>query len=151
MMELKSSEIKSVAINSVFRVWAAQAACSSWCSGEEEELVKEEKGVLTMMHCFDHTKIYVKAGDSKNEVVAFRHMKYMPLNGPSKGNEDKGRNMYVCGFSLVAWLDLSLASSSNHHQKFGMIIGGNNHERRREEVLSWGTRIEELLECTLKI
>ena len=39
--------------------------------GEEETLSMKEKCVLAVMRCFDREKIYVKAGDEGNDVVAF--------------------------------------------------------------------------------
>lgn len=39
---------------------------------EEEEVKEKEKGVPAVMRCFDRAKIFVKAGDGGNGVVAFR-------------------------------------------------------------------------------
>jgi GTP-binding protein len=45
---------------------------------------------------FDEARIYVKAGDGGNGVVAFRREAHVPRGGPSGGNGGKGGDVYLC-------------------------------------------------------
>jgi GTP-binding protein len=44
---------------------------------------------------FDEAKIYIKAGDGGNGVVAFRREAHVPRGGPSGGNGGRGADVYL--------------------------------------------------------
>src|SRR5437667_3045534 len=43
---------------------------------------------------YDHTKIYVKAGDGGNGSSHFRHEKFAPRGGPDGGDGGRGGSVY---------------------------------------------------------
>lgn len=44
---------------------------------------------------YDHTKIYVKAGDGGNGSIHFRHEKFAPRGGPDGGDGGRGGSVYM--------------------------------------------------------
>lgn len=95
--------------------------------GEEEEEVKEkEKGVPAVMRCFDRAKIYIKAGDGGNGVVAFRREKYVPMGGPSGGDGGRGGNVYV-------EVDDSLNSLLHFRQTIHFRAGRGQHGQGKKQ------------------
>ncbi len=75
----------------------------------------------------DEAKIFVKAGDGGNGVVAFRREKFVPRGGPSGGNGGKGGDVY-----LVASPNHNTLAGFNHKVHFkaerGAHGGGSNKQ-----------------------
>jgi GTP-binding protein len=62
---------------------------------------------------FDEARIYVRAGDGGNGIVAFRREKFVPFGGPSGGNGGKGGNVI-----LVADRNLNTLSAFKKRSQF---------------------------------
>ncbi|KAK6913802.1 GTP binding domain [Dillenia turbinata] len=91
-----------------------------------EEGEEKEKGVPAIMRCFDRAKIYVKAGDGGNGVVAFRREKYVPLGGPSGGDGGRGGHVYV---EVDGSMNSLLPFRKNIHFRAGR--GGHGQGRKQ--------------------
>ncbi|KAG0501104.1 hypothetical protein HPP92_001176 [Vanilla planifolia] len=85
-----------------------------------------KKGVPAIMRCFDRAKIYVKAGDGGNGVVAFRRERYVPYGGPSGGDGGRGGDVYV---EADGSMNSLLSFRKNIHFRAGS--GGHGHGRNQ--------------------
>ncbi|XP_009770676.1 GTP-binding protein OBGC, chloroplastic [Nicotiana sylvestris] len=94
--------------------------------GEGSDIKEKEKGVPAVMRCFDRAKIFVKAGDGGNGVVAFRREKFVPLGGPSGGDGGRGGNVYV---EVDGSMNSLLPFRKSVHLKAGR--GGHGHGKKQ--------------------
>lgn len=94
--------------------------------GEGSDIKEKEKGVPAVMRCFDRAKIYVKAGDGGNGVVAFRREKFVPLGGPSGGDGGRGGNVFV---EVDGSMNSLLPFRQSVHIKAGR--GGHGHGKKQ--------------------
>ncbi|CAN4113584.1 unnamed protein product [Withania somnifera] len=94
--------------------------------GEGSDIKEKEKGVPAVMRCFDRAKIYVKAGDGGNGVVAFRREKFVPLGGPSGGDGGRGGNVYM---EVDGSMNSLLPFRQSVHFKAGR--GGHGHGKKQ--------------------
>jgi GTPase len=62
---------------------------------------------------YDHTKIFVKAGDGGNGSIHFRREKFAPLGGPDGGDGGKGGSVYI-----EATTDLNTLVDYRYRQHF---------------------------------
>ncbi len=68
---------------------------------------------------YDHTKIYVKAGDGGNGSLHFRREKFVPFGGPDGGDGGRGGSVY-----LEAASNLNTLIDYRYHQHFKAESGG---------------------------
>lgn len=68
---------------------------------------------------FDHTKIYVKAGDGGNGSIHFRREKFVPYGGPDGGDGGRGGSVYI-----EATSNLNTLIDYRYHQHFKAGAGG---------------------------
>src|SRR3954469_10683838 len=65
---------------------------------------------------YDHTKIFVKAGDGGNGSIHFRREKFAPLGGPDGGDGGRGGSVYLEATSNANTL---IDYRDRHHFKAG--------------------------------
>jgi len=68
---------------------------------------------------YDHTKIFVKAGDGGNGSSHFRREKFAPLGGPDGGDGGRGGSIY-----LEATPNLNTLVDYRYRQQFKAVSGG---------------------------
>lgn len=68
---------------------------------------------------YDHTKIYVKAGDGGNGSIHFRREKFTPYGGPDGGDGGRGGSIYI-----EANTNLNTLIDYRYHQHFKATPGG---------------------------
>ncbi len=84
---------------------------------------------------FDEARIFVKAGDGGNGIVAFRREKFVPRGGPNGGNGGRGGDVV-----LVADNQLNTLIDFKHRNRYkadrGEHGGGSDKQGRGGETLS---------------
>src|SRR6266478_1594575 len=74
---------------------------------------------------YDHTKIYVKAGDGGNGSIHFRREKFVPFGGPDGGDGGRGGSVY-----LEVSTSLNTLIDYRYHQHFKAGAGGAGARRK---------------------
>ena len=67
---------------------------------------------------YDHTKIFVKAGDGGDGSMHFRRERYVPFGGPDGGDGGRGGSIYI-----EATSDLNTLVNYRYHQHFKASAG----------------------------
>jgi GTP-binding protein len=83
---------------------------------------------------YDHTKIYVKAGNGGDGSIHFRREKFVPYGGPDGGDGGRGGSIY-----MEANAKLNTLIDFRYHQHFKAFSGGAGARQKQH-----GTRGEDL-------
>lgn len=75
----------------------------------------------------DEARIYVRAGDGGNGVVAFRREKYVPRGGPAGGDGGDGGN-------VILEADAQVNTLLQFHQKMHFVAGRGAHGRGKNQT-----------------
>jgi GTPase len=84
---------------------------------------------------YDHTKIYVKAGDGGDGSIHFRREKFVPYGGPDGGDGGRGGSIY-----MVADSKLNTLIDFRYRQHFKASSGGAGARQKKH-----GTKGEDLV------
>eukprot|EP00898_Chlorokybus_atmophyticus_P006027 jgi/Chlat1/6425/Chrsp45S05944 len=100
----------------------------------DEERRSRKRGIPAEMRYFDRAKIYVKAGDGGDGVVAFRREKFVAHGGPSGGSGGRGGD-------VVLEVDPSLNSLHSFRRKVHFRAGRGSHGGGKNKEGAAGTDI----------
>lgn len=75
---------------------------------------------------YDHTKIYVKAGDGGNGSIHFRREKFVPFGGPDGGDGGRGGSIY-----MEASCNLNTLIDYRYRQHFKATSGGAGARQKK--------------------
>src|ERR1700731_2754759 len=84
---------------------------------------------------YDHTKIFVKAGDGGNGSIHFRREKFAPLGGPDGGDGGRGGSIYM---EATANVNTLVGYRYNQHFKAGLGEAGARqkmHGAKGEDIV----------------
>jgi GTP-binding protein len=84
---------------------------------------------------YDHTKIYVKAGDGGDGSIHFRREKFVPYGGPDGGDGGRGGSIYMEAIS-----NLNTLIDYRYHQHYKAFSGGAGARQKKH-----GTKGEDLV------
>ena len=84
---------------------------------------------------YDHTKIYVKAGDGGNGSIHFRREKFVPFGGPDGGDGGRGGSIY-----MQASCNLNTLIDYRYRQHFKATSGGAGARQKKH-----GSKGEDLI------
>jgi GTPase len=85
-----------------------------------------EEGLERATMFYDHTKIYVKAGDGGNGSIHFRREKFVPFGGPDGGDGGRGGSIY-----MEASCNLNTLIDYRYRQHFKATSGGAGARQKK--------------------